>query len=89
MRKYLLSTGIVGVFTGGAALLRAARGNAPFTWRIALAWLSWIISLTLALGAINDIRRAQSGRILSADSPFAGQEAMLLARRQKRRDRRR
>lgn len=84
MRKYLFGTGIVGVITGAIALLRASRGDAPFTWRVALAWLSWLISLTLAIGAIADIRRAESGAVLDLDSPFSGKEDKLMHQRHRR-----
>jgi hypothetical protein len=84
MRKYLFGTGMFGVIMGGVALLRAIRGNAPFTWRVALAWLSWGISLALAVGAVVDIRRAESGRVVAPDSPVAGQEDKLLRKRLRR-----
>lgn len=88
MRKYLFGTGMFGVLLGGVTLLRALRDNAPFTWRVALAWVSWAITLTLAIGAIVDIRRAETGRLVAPDSPVAGQESKLFERRlvRKRRD---
>lgn len=81
MRKYLFGTGLLGAITGGVTLLRALRNNAPFTWRVALAWLSWAISLALAIGAIIDVRRAETGRHIDADSPVAGKETKLAERR--------
>jgi hypothetical protein len=78
MRKYLFGTGIISVVTSGLALLRAARDDAPFSWRMALAWLSWAITLALAVGSIVDTRRASQGRLVAPDSPAAGQEQKLL-----------
>lgn len=57
MRKYLFGTGIVSSIISGLALLRGSR-DTTFTWREALAWLSWGITFALAVGAIIDIRRA-------------------------------
>ncbi|MFH8250279.1 hypothetical protein ACH3VR_07935 [Microbacterium sp. B2969] len=81
MRKYLFGTGLFGVILGGVGLLRAVRGNAPFTWRVALAFVSWAISLTLAIGTIIDIGRAERGHVVDPDSPIAGQEERLLQKR--------
>ena len=84
MRKYLFGTGIITAFTGGLALLRALRENEPFTWRTALAWLSWGITLALAIGAIVDVRRASRGELIDNDSPVHGREKKLLKRRLER-----
>lgn len=81
MRKYLFGTGIITAFTGGMTLLRSLRENEPFTWRTALAWLSWGITLALAIGAIADVRRASRGRLIANDSPVHGREKKLLKRR--------
>ncbi|MEV5071300.1 hypothetical protein MRBLMI12_002928 [Microbacterium sp. LMI12-1-1.1] len=81
MRKYLFGTGILTAFTGGLTLLRGLRENEPFTWRMALAWLSWGISLALAVGAIVDVRRASRGALIANDSPVHGREKKLLKRR--------
>ena len=81
MRKYLFGTGILTAFTGGVTLLRALREHEPFTWRQALAWVSWGISLALAIGAIVDVRRASRGGVIANDSPIHGHEKKLLKRR--------
>lgn len=73
MRKYLLGTGIIGAITQGYSLLRGSE-NQAFTWRVALAWLSWGITVALSLGMILDIRKASQGRTVSDDSPIAGAE---------------
>lgn len=84
MRKYLFGTGIISAVTSGVALLRGLRGDVPFTWRQALAWLSWGITLALSIGAIVDTYRASRGRLIAADSPRRGDEEKLLAQRLKR-----
>ena len=84
MRKYLFGTGLLTAITGGLTLLRGMREDAPFTWRTALGWLSWGITLALAIGAIVDVRRASRGEVISPDSPVHGQEKKLAARRARR-----
>lgn len=84
MRKYLFGTGLLTAFTGGLTLLRGMREDAPFTWRTALAWISWGISLALAIGAIVDIRRASHGEVIATDSPIHGQEQKLQKNRLRR-----
>jgi hypothetical protein len=81
MRKYLFGTGIISAVMGGMALLRGLRDDAPFTWRTALAWLSWGITLALAVGAIVDTRRASRGGLIAPDSPISGKEKKLLRSR--------
>jgi hypothetical protein len=78
MRKYVFGTGIISAVTGGLTLLRAAREDAPFSWRTALAWLNWGITLALAIGAIVDTRRASRGGLVAPDSPVAGNRTNLL-----------
>jgi hypothetical protein len=81
MRKYLFGTGIIGAVTGGLTLLRGLREGERFTWRTALAWLSWGITFALAIGAIVDTRRASTGHLAPADSPVSGSESKLLKKR--------
>ncbi|MBN9152988.1 MAG: hypothetical protein J0I44_09535 [Microbacterium sp.] len=81
MRKYLFGTGIISAVVGGVTLLRGLRENEPFTWRTALAWLSWAITFALAVGAIVDTRRATRGHLIAGDSPVSGKEQRLLKRR--------
>jgi len=66
--NYLSGTGIVGAIMTGVTLLRGSR-DTKLTWRSALAWLSWGITLALAIGAVIDTRRAKQGRPVSPDSP--------------------
>lgn len=81
MRKYLFGTGLITAIMGGVSLLRGLRSEETFTWRTALAWLSWAITLTLAIGAIIDTQRAARGKLISTDSPVAGDQQKLLKKR--------
>lgn len=81
MRKYVFGTGIISAVTSGMAMLRSIRGGEPFTWRTALAWLSWGITLALAVGAIVDTRRASTGHLAPEDSPVSGHEKKYLKKR--------
>lgn len=81
MRKYLFGTGLVTAVMGGITLLRGLRSEDRFTWRVALAWLSWGISLALAIGTIVDVRRASVGKLIDTDSPVAGKAQKLFTRR--------
>jgi hypothetical protein len=58
MRKYVFGTGLIGAITSGLELLRTLRDeDEPFTWRHVLIWLSWGITVALAVGAVVDTRR--------------------------------
>ena len=84
MRKYLFGTGIISAVTSGLTLLKALRSDEPFTWRTALTWLSWAISVALAVGAIVDVRRAGRGHTVAGDSPISGKEHKLQKKRLRR-----
>ena len=84
MRKYVFGTGIISAVTGGLTLLRGLREGERFTWRTALAWLSWGITLALAIGAIVDTRRATRGHLVAGDSPVSGDETKLMKDRVRR-----
>lgn len=81
MRKYVFGTGLISALATGMTLLRSARGDVPFTWRQALAWLSWGITLALTIGTIVDTYRASRGVVIATDSPVHGQEQKLLKKR--------
>ncbi|MDT0186322.1 hypothetical protein Q9S36_39660 [Microbacterium sp. ARD31] len=83
MRTYLFRTGLFSAITSGATLVRGLK-TGEFTWRTALAWLSWGITLALAIGAIIDARRAARGEAMPGDSAAHGREAELAKKRIKR-----
>lgn len=68
--RYLFGTGLIGAITAGISLLRGTR-EAPITWRAVLAWLSWGITVALAIGAAVDMRRDANGVAVAYDSPLA------------------
>jgi len=81
MRKYLFGTGLLTAILGGITLLRGLRSDEGFTWRTALAWISWGISLTLAIGAVVDTHRARRGQLVPDDSPIAPKAKKLYKQR--------
>lgn len=81
MRQYIFGTGLLSAITGGVTLLRGLKNDEPFTWRTALAWLSWGITLALAIGAVVDTRRARRGRTIAGDSPISKKQGELLKKR--------
>lgn len=82
--RIFFGSGLLSSITSGLALLRAARDDAPFTWRQALAWLSWGITLALAIGSVVDARRASQGKLIPTDSRVHGDEQKLLEKRLRR-----
>ncbi len=68
--RYLFGTGIIGALLSGASLLRGSREE-PISWRAVLAWVSWGITLALAIGAVVDLARAERGLPVAEDSPSA------------------
>lgn len=81
MRKYVFSTGLFAAVASGITMLRGLREDQPFTWRTALAWLSWGITLALAVGAIVDTRRASTGHLIAGDSPVSASEQKKLLKK--------
>ncbi|MFG6401726.1 MULTISPECIES: hypothetical protein [unclassified Microbacterium] len=82
MRKYLFGTGLISAITSGLTLIRSLRSNEPFSWRQALAWASWGITLALAIGSVVDTRRASRGKTIAGDSPLSrGEQKRLLKQR--------
>lgn len=84
MRKYLFGTGLITAVIGGVTLLRGMRSEETFTWRTALAWLSWGITLALAIGSVVDARRAARGELIATDSPVYGKKEKNLRKRLRR-----
>lgn len=79
--RYLFSTGLIAAISAGVSLLRGTR-DAPITWRAVLSWVSWGITLALAIGAVVDMRRARAGGPVDADSPQAVKKAKKAQRLQ-------
>lgn len=66
--RYLFSTGLIAAISAGVSLLRGTRQE-PITWRSGLSWLSWAITMALAVGAAVDMNRERRGKRVDADSP--------------------
>lgn len=66
--RYLFSTGLVAAISAGISLLRGTREQ-PITWRAVLSWVSWGITMALAVGAVVDMNRERRGVAVDADSP--------------------
>ncbi|GEK85211.1 hypothetical protein LG322_06815 [Microbacterium aerolatum] len=79
--RYLFSTGLVAAISAGVQLLRGTRDE-PITWRSVISWLSWGITLALAIGAVVDMRRERRGDHVDADSPQSVKKAKKAQRLQ-------
>ncbi|MGO2659576.1 hypothetical protein [Mycetocola reblochoni] len=62
MRKYLLNTSLIGAVTGAWSVVKATRSG-PRDWRLVLLWVSWGISVALAVGAVREQGRIERGEI--------------------------
>lgn len=79
--RYLFSTGLVAAISAGVSLLRGTREQ-PITWRAILSWLSWGITMALAVGAVIDMNRERRGVRVDADSPQSVKKAKKAQRLQ-------
>ena len=57
MRRFLLSGSFLSVLLAGVSLVQRTLVG-PRDWRLILLWASWVISLVLAIAAVNDRRRS-------------------------------
>ncbi|WP_291055113.1 hypothetical protein [Herbiconiux sp.] len=51
MRKYILNSSIIGAVIGGVSAVQATR-KGPRDWRLILLWVSWAITVALAVGSV-------------------------------------
>ena len=79
--RYLFSTGLVAAISAGVSLLRGSREQ-PITWRAVLSWVSWGITMALAVGAVIDLNRERRGVLVDADSPQSVKKAKKAQRLQ-------
>jgi hypothetical protein len=62
MRKYLFNGSMISAVFGGISALQATR-QGPRDWKLILLWLSWGISLALAISTVVDeSKQAEIGR---------------------------
>ena len=80
MRKYFSGTGVHSVITSAIALLKGMRGQ-KFTWRTAIAWLSWALMLAMSIGILSENRQAARGFVV--DHPEQSKEERKLLKRYK------
>lgn len=64
MRKFIFSGTVLSAVFGGWSTLQATR-KGPRDWRIAAMWISWALTLAVAMGTVkknakNDFREAKS-----------------------------
>ena len=57
MRKYLLSPAVLGAVVGAWGPIQATR-KGPKDWRLALMWVSWGISVAIAVGTVVEETKA-------------------------------
>jgi hypothetical protein len=51
VRKYILNSSIIGAAIGGFSAIQATR-KGPRDWRLILLWISWGITVALAIGSV-------------------------------------
>lgn len=53
MRKYIFSSSVISAVFGGWSILQTTR-QGPRDWRLVLMWLSWGLTLAIAIGTVID-----------------------------------
>jgi hypothetical protein len=59
VRKYIFNGSLISAVFGGVSAIRATR-TGPRDWRLALLWVSWGISMALAVGNVIEQSREAS-----------------------------
>ena len=57
MRKFIFSTSVLGSLFGGVGVVQATR-NGPRDWRLILMWVSWGLTVAIAVGTV--VKEAQT-----------------------------
>jgi hypothetical protein len=60
MRKYILNGSVLSALVGGWSTLQTTR-RGPRDWKLGLMWLSWAITVAIAIGTV--IEDSRDGRI--------------------------
>jgi len=60
MRKYIFSGTVLSALFGGLSTVQASR-KGPRDWRLALMWISWGLTVAIAVGTV--IKEAENGSI--------------------------
>ena len=53
MRKYIFSSSVISAIFGGWSIMQSTR-QGPRDWRLLLMWLSWGLTLAIAIGTVID-----------------------------------
>ena len=53
MRKYMFSSSVISAIFGGWSIMQSTR-QGPRDWRLLLMWLSWGLTLAIAIGTVID-----------------------------------
>ena len=53
MRKFIFSSSVLSALFSGWSTLQMTR-QGPRDWRVALMWVSWALSLAIAIGTVLD-----------------------------------
>ena len=61
MRKYILNSSIISAAIGGFSAIQATR-KGPRDWRLILMWVSWGITVALAIGSV--MEQDEDARVL-------------------------
>lgn len=62
MRKFILNTSVLSALFGGFGVVQTSR-RGPRDWRLILMWISWGISVAIAVGTvIQDGRELENER---------------------------
>jgi hypothetical protein len=56
MRKFIFSTTVLGAVFGGWTTLQQTR-RGPRDWRLILMWLSWALTVAIAVGTVAENSR--------------------------------
>ncbi|UFS57693.1 hypothetical protein [Subtercola endophyticus] len=65
MRKYILNSSIIGAVASGFAVIQTTR-KGPRDWRLLLMWVSWGLTIALAVGSV--LQDDRDARELSENS---------------------
>ncbi|MDF2442112.1 hypothetical protein B7R22_03660 [Subtercola boreus] len=59
MRKFIFNSSIIGAIASGFAVIQTTR-RGPRDWRLVLMWVSWALTVALAVGSVQqDDREAR------------------------------
>ncbi len=58
MRKFIFSTTVLGAVFGGWSTVQATR-RGPRDWRLILMWISWALTVAIAVGTVAENAKTQ------------------------------